>query len=259
MSLPIEKIRSRLEIEFEDLPHLEAKASNPSKDQDGRASDLIAGSHRYIGIATYLLAHDTRRFRDSLSKAARIADSLFLRFEEGEPISPSFVSMTAYQSVFDALAADDMELARALAAKMGCRHEIEKEQDHPFDLTLGYALKSFVLDDQAAMKKWSTALGQICRQADNKNFHGYAETFEAMLEGDEEQATEAVRKLIDGHKNESKANGVFSSTVDRYLCVWGLGLVNLARHKGLRIEGPDPLIPPELLSSPVSADRGTKT
>ena len=45
--------------------------------------------------------------------------SLFDRFEGGEAIEKSNVSMLAYKDLYDALASGDLVLARAFAARMG--------------------------------------------------------------------------------------------------------------------------------------------
>lgn len=214
MTFSADKIRSRLAIEMEDLPCLEANAGDRIKDKDGGASDLVARSRRAIGILRYLLDGDVSGFRENLSESARIADTLFVRFERGEAISPSFGSMTAYQALFDALAATDMALAEALAKQMGGREEIERAQDHPFDYAFGYALRSFVLAERTPMKRRSTEFSKVCQKPANANFRGYAELFDAMIAMDAEKANTAVHMLIRDHERESRGRG---SSITRWI------------------------------------------
>ena len=52
-----------------------------------------------------------------------------------------------------------------------------------------------------------------------------------------------------GHKRQCKGKGLFKDTVDEVLCVWGLGMANLARMCGLELDKmpDDSLIPSELI------------
>ncbi|WP_420606036.1 hypothetical protein [Novosphingopyxis sp.] len=154
--------------------------------------------------------------------------------------------MIGYKELFDALGAGDFDTARVLSARLGGRPEIEKECDHPFTLALGYLLKSFVDDDGENVKRhWIEEF----RQQQGRNWGGYTQMFEAILNDDPEQAQAAFPDIIAGHKRESKGQGMdmFTGSVDQFLSVWGIGLANLARSYGLPVEIDDPLIPADLL------------
>ena len=45
--------------------------------------------------------------------------------------------------------------------------------------------------------------------------------------------------------NQCKRGGVFKDTEDEALCVWGVGVANLVRHRGLLVDALPPLIPQE--------------
>ena len=90
-------------------------------------------------------------------------------------------------------------------------------------------------------------MGSECARKGNTYFRGYARIFEAILTGDAEQANAGFVELLKGHRRMCKGNGLFCLTADVDLCVWGLGLANLARSHGLDINISDPLIPAELI------------
>ena len=46
---------------------------------------------------------------------------------------------------------------------------------------------------------------------------------------------------------QSKGRGVFRDKEDEMLCVWGIGIANLARWRGLNVDAIPPLIPNDLL------------
>lgn len=230
-----------------DLDLLRQKVSDSSKDTKGLASSNLASSLRRIGVADYILKGDKGSFRTHLKEAALLRKRLFDRFEAGETISPSYVSMLSYKELFDALAAGDIDLARQLAGKMGGRDNIESEYDHPFDRVFGYTLKSFTLDDANAEQQWLTEFKTFCADPDNADFRGYCDVFEGIQEKDLSKAQEGLGAIAQGHKNQCKAGGVFKDSEDELLSVWGVGVANLARVAGLPVESPGPLIPADLL------------
>ena len=247
MSNIINRLEHLLEIEKEDLPFLRSNAEKIQNDPKGSSLAIIANSLRFIGVSEYVLNTDVNSFKSNLIEAARIRYQLFLRFNKGEPISKSYLSMLSYKSLFNALAAGEFDLARELATLMGGREEIEKEFDHPFDYNLGYALKSFVLNDRSQMEKWSSEFSKICDKKENSDFRGYALIFEAILIEDVEKANEALIAIEKGHKKQSKGRGVFKNSEDEVLCVWGIGIANLCRSFGLNVSAIPPLIPDDLL------------
>ncbi len=243
----IDRLEILVEELLEDLPFTQARAADSIKDKKGGGTESLSGDLRFLGVADYVLHHDISSFKAKLSESAALQISLYERFDRGEPISPSFVSiLPGYKALFTALAAGNGELAHQLATLMGGRDEIEKEYDHPFDYTLGYTLKSFVLDDAQAMREWSKRFSAICQEPDNANFRGYAQVFEAILDKDVVKANEGFQSILEGHKKEART-GVFELTPDEMLCVWGIGLGNLCRARNLNVCIDDPLIPGDLL------------
>ncbi len=236
-----------IEMRKKHLNQLRANQSDSAKDKNGSASNSLAGSLRFLGVADYVLNKNVKAFRANLSEAATLRKKLFERFDAGEAISPSYVSMLSYKSLFDAVAAGDMQLAKELAAHMGSRSEIEQEHDHLFDLAFGYVLKSFVLDDAVSIKKWLGVFKSQCDRPENTDFKGYSKVFEAILDRSAEKAGAGLTELLEGHRRQSKAGGVFKDTEDEMLCVWGIGLVNLVRVRGIPAKSKEPLIPADLL------------
>ena len=58
---------------------------------------------------------------------------------------------------------------------------------------------------------------------------------------------QGMKAIIEGHKKLSKGRGVFANTNHEWLCLWGIGIANLARTYGLNVDPIPPLIPADLL------------
>ena len=242
-----EKLFKVLEIYMKNLPLLESNAGDSKKDMKGIASYTLLRDIRSLAVANYVLYHDIQTFKSGLCEAALIQRKLFERFEKGEPIHSSFVSMLSYRSLFDALAAGDIELAMQLASYMGGRDIIEREYDNPFTRAFGYTLKNFVLGNQEEMKKWLADFIARCRRKCNAGFEGYARIFNGIIKNETGETEEGFNLLIEGHKRLSKGYGMFKDTADEDLCVWGIGMANLAHREGLIVKITSDLIPADLL------------
>jgi len=229
------------------LSQLEENVLDPAKDKGGAATTSLAGTLRFLAIANFKLEGNAQKFKELLSRAATCRLALFKRSKNGEIIPPSYLAMISYTSLFDALASGDYGLSKELASVMGGRERIEKENDHPFDKALGYALKAVVLNADDQDEKIAQ-FKVVANEPDNADFLGYAQAFEAIRNNDEGLFATALQRVLSGHKNQSQNNGVFKDSEDEVLCVWGLGLVNLARLRGLNSRVDDPLIPASLVA-----------
>jgi len=236
-----------VQVRQESFDLVRANAADVQKDWNGATSDMLSLDLRFFGVAAYVLHGDVSAFKTNLAEAAAMIRSLFEREEQGQPIDASLLSMIAYKDVFNALAAGDMELARSLAQHMGGRDELEKKHDHPFDRAMGYTLRAFVLDQPEEMGRRAAEFSVICKDAENADFRGYSHVFGAILAKNVEMADQGLQEIVQGHKKQSKRGGVFKDTPDELLCVWGVGMANLARSRQLAVQGVSPLIPPDLL------------
>lgn len=235
-------------------PTVRKNAEDITKDVGGNSSAALASTLRFLGATEYLAYNDVSSFKKNLEESAEIYRNLFVRYNSGEPISESYVSMTAFQHVFDALAVGNFELAQSFASLMGGRDEIEKRNDHPFAYAFGYALKAFVLGNQPEMEINADEFSEVCRGDGNFDFSGYADMFQAILRKNNTEANNAVASILKGHVKQSKGRGVFKYTDDEHLCIWGIGITNLARSYGLQVHPSPPLIPPELVIPESIAD-----
>jgi hypothetical protein len=236
------------EMRRKHLVQLRTNCASPEKDKEGSATNSLVGTLRFLAVADYLLEKDVAAFRSGLTEAAGLRMQLLDRFDAGEPISPSYVSMLTYKAIFNALASGNEPLSKALALKMGGREAIECEYDRPFDVAFGYALKNVLEEDAAAAARRVTALELLCKESENADFRGYATVLRAILDQNAEVAMSGIAEVVAGHKRQSKGGGLFKDSEDEQLSVWGIGLVNLARMRGLKVGSSDPLIPTDLLA-----------
>jgi hypothetical protein len=108
-----------LEMRKKHLKQLYVNQSDPAKDKSGSATNSLVGTLRFLAVADYVLKKDIVGFRSKLSEAAGLRSKLFNRFDAGEAISPSYVSMLSYKALCNALASGDLQLANELANHMG--------------------------------------------------------------------------------------------------------------------------------------------
>ena len=241
-------IRDRLpllrEETLKDLPlHREALA-DLDRNAKGHFISVVAADFRFLAFTSYLLEGDVAAFRSGISDATRLKFTLVTRFEAGEPIpSTSYLSMLRYRDLLDVLATGDMDTARELSRLTGGRPEIEKGLCRPVDTAFGYALKG-VIEGLPDTDLWLDRFEKHCQTKQDSSFAGYASALRAIAEGSPDTDAK-FDEVVTSHKRLAK--GLFSDIEDELLSVWGIGLANLARDRGLVVNPRNPLIPEDLL------------
>lgn len=243
-----ERLPMLMELRQENLPLLEANARDMEKDRNGCSSSALGSTLRFIGVAEYVVNGSVELFRKNLSAAAGLRNALLERYENGEPIDDSYVTMLSYKDLLNAFAANNVELGQGIASKMGGRTEIETQYDHPFDLVFGYCLKAVVETDRAAMNVWCARFLDECSSSGNVAFRGYARALDAIRSKDSEAVCAALTNIAETHADQCKTGGIFSDTEDESLCVWGVAIANLAIARGLNVTLVTPVIPQELVA-----------
>ena len=221
--------------------------NNPEYDENGSLSIRMKSAKRFFALCDYKLHHDIKSFRKNLRDSSALVKSLYDRYNQGESIDESFVTMNSYDHILDALAAGDFSLAKDFAQVIGGREAIEKENDHPFDFAFGYALKSLLLNHQTDLEYWLPIANSEVKRPDVKYFQAYVDSLYALKNKDIEAFNNAMTQLLQDHRKMCQARGLLENTVDEALCFWGLGLVNLARHRGLEVTVDDEYLSSELI------------
>ncbi len=239
-------LQSQLDMALKRLPIARHNANDKSKDSGGMGTSLLTMCLRSLGVLEYLVNHNIKKYQHCLQESVNLKMSLVPRYDAGEPISESYMSILLYKKLFDALASQDMALAVRTAHAVGGREVIEKQHDHPFDLAIGYALKALVLESGDMLARVQFFKHRSLSVKGDKNFQGYANVMEAIATHDQTALDNGFPQLINEHKRESKS-GIFDHTDDEDLSIWGIGLANLAISRGLTVSIDDPLLPQDLL------------
>lgn len=227
---------------------LRANQADPGKDEHGAATKALMGTLRFLAVADHVVGNDCEAFRTQMRENVALAISLFERFDQSQAIPASYVSMMAYKVLFNALACGDRPLAIALARHMGGRPAIEADNDRPFDQALGYALKALVCNEPTQALPYIHDLEKQAAEVDTIDFMGYATALKAIATQDPATLAKGLTSLLAGHKRQCRGRGLFTDTEDEVLCVWGLGILNLARMQEVDVGIPnDPLIPAALV------------
>jgi hypothetical protein len=94
------------------IPMLYERYNDPKRNFKGDFNSSLQGHYRDLAVLGYLLNNNALGFKENLSKAVPIKMELMQRYDRGDPIHPSRVSMTRFEKLFDALASGDMSLAQ---------------------------------------------------------------------------------------------------------------------------------------------------
>jgi hypothetical protein len=234
--------------EREDLPVLRENASDPQRDRNGQCTSILRDPLRTLAQEAYWLNHDVGGFRSKLHDSADITLQLFRRAQREEPIDYSFVSVLDYDSLYDLLAAADFVRAKELARYIGSQPELDRQFQTAFSMAFGYAIKHLILDDENACRIRLSDLAEQCREREFEDFVGYQEGMMAILGRDGSRYESSLRKILTDHRKLISKHGFLHGTEQMFMCVWGLGLTNLARSRGIAFTIPqDEFLPGDLV------------
>jgi|GEM_PF-4719672 len=166
------------------LNKLLPRVGDPDHDQWGVMTSSLSGLNRDVGVARFVLHHDVVAFRQHLRDASEMKLSLFIRSQGGEVIDSSYLTIMNYQTVLDALAAQEIELAIEIARYMGGDDDINRKRPPSFAAILGYLLQAVVLNDAAEITKWLPQFERVCTQKQFMDFRPYLDVIQALYVSD---------------------------------------------------------------------------
>lgn len=250
------------------------------QDVDGTATELAAGTLQFLACADYLLGLDAIAFRRQLAQGMELRLSLFARYDrhpgaEGkligpfnsieealavgraaaresalsaerdavgtlvDRIDPSFATMVSFDVMLNALATGDLALTRRAATIIGGRPEAEKH-DGPTVRVMGYTLKHCILQNRKELRGWAAQFPALCRKRGNKSLIGYSNAFVGLSQGDAELVSQGFVQMKTSFSQLYGVCGKWSGSRNRFVPIWHIGMVHLARL----IYGMDPKLPP---------------
>lgn len=240
----LSRYRERYDEYKEDYEFCKNRLTNLEPEKIGNFRNIFSNNCVRVGVLAYVLEGDVAAFQNYLSKAAEQKLLQFEEFDKGGPVDESYVSMLpAQRNIFRALAASDSDLATKLSNIAGGREEIESKYDNPFQLALGYLIKSFVQGDGENLKRDRI---EGLRSSGEKNISGLILAFEAILANDEMLFDEALEAIVADHMSANTKGGIFDGEMGEVICIYGIGLANHARQRGMKITFDSPYIPKKL-------------
>jgi len=235
---PIEKLY------LDDLGRLQERIERTKdKEWNKDGGETYALRLTLIGIAAgqYLVDHSIEGYRESLRKSAKLRLSMVKKYDAGESIDISVVSLNIYIELFHALAAADFETAYEFARLIGKDSpRSDRSIVHHSDCVMAYAIKYLMLEDTENFNLWHSRLEARTQKKGDKSYQGLAKAMKGIGEKD-------IKMTEEGLMAFSKVFHRIAKQFGRDMCLDGIGLANLARHQGLKIQIDTEWIPAELL------------
>lgn len=247
------RIKDRLEILYkerlEDAEFAKAEEAKRGYVRSTSGKTLSASDYRFLGVAEYVLFGNVNSFQSHLSDAAGCSLYVFQQFDAGKinyPFDGSEVSVAAYKDLLTGLASGDLEVSESLADRLGGRDEFDS-RSNDFARLLCYALKYITLDQVAVAAAYTQRFAEVCGRQPYLEFQGYAEVMRGVVDSDLSLAAAGIERIATDHEKLARRASWFAGTEDELLSVWGIGIANLARRRGLPVSAAPAYIPADLL------------
>jgi hypothetical protein len=209
----------------------------------GDASIIV--THRYLAVADYVATHDPKVFRDNIYKSVEYEVKLYERFEVGEDISWSYLDEDSYKYLWNALCSGDFSISHRLMEHI-YKHNMDLSNASAFDRYFNYMFQVSILDIKFEENIFQEMYEIF--QKKYKSYAGYALAFESIYKKDAAAFDNAFEIVMKGHRVLCRRGAEFGDSEDEIIAIWPLGLINLARMKGMDVTVDDSLVPKDLLA-----------
>jgi len=105
---------------------------------------------------------------------------------------------------------------------------------------MAYAIKYLMLEDTENFNTWHLKLEARTQKEEDESYQGFAKAMKGIWGKDINMVEEGLMTFSKVFKKVAIEDG-------KDMCLWGIGLANLARQKGLNIAIDTEWIPAELL------------
>lgn len=220
--------------------------ADPMHERSGGGTFSLASKRRFQAMVALVLDGDIDTFRRRLSESVQLTLSLYQRFERGDPIGDSFVTLHGHRDLYSALALGDRETATDFARHLIRQHDLSRGKIRTVDLAFGMCHCAFVVNDRQGMEHWAAKFGERSRSGGEKSYIAYHDVFVGILHESVDEIKLGIENVAKLHRRQCGINRLFDVT-EKDLCIWGIGMVNLARWHGLQALAHPPLIPEHFL------------
>lgn len=205
-------------------------------------SPSLATALRLTAINGYLLFRSVGDFRSTMSQAAKVEIEVTKHFSVLAKKDASFRDLNNFREILNALAGDDMESARELA-ELTLKENTPKELScHPYCRHMGRSVLTAVLGVGGPQRHVECI--EYC-QRKARHHVGYPMAMLAIDEMSKTGFLAAIAEILRGHAALASDERT-RLEIEPHLCVWGVGIVRLARHRGMDVSVDHPLIPGDL-------------
>ena len=258
---------SILETAYERIPRREAYAQDKSHVRRSSMLWFLGTNYITVALLEYLLNNNHKLMHLYMQKAVPPLKQIYQEYDAGLPnIDASKVAMTDIDLLLSVLASGNIGLAKDFSAVLGGRREEERSIGDQFWEALGYPVK-FILEGcfvkpsgenkhrviqgtanysrDMPFWPWVDILRRRCEKL-HPNLVGLADILDGILDRNLDLIHAGFADLIKNHHKEAES-GLFYSSENEDLLIWGIGLANLCRYKGLDVQIDHFLIPQDLL------------
>ena len=224
------------------------KKQHPS---DSYPATCLINDAYILAVGAYFVNHDPKLYVDRVNLILQTLFGLYDRLEKGELIAPVLDWSFHHEYIFYALAINDIDTAVALSTRCDTDKLTPTDEQHVFNVEFTQSLRFTVLGEGEA-KHWVGRFIDRCGvKKSTEIYMGYALALKSILEENEGGFYSSLDKITRDYKKQSSGSEYFQSVEKSLLCFYGVGLVHLARSKGLDVEYDHSLIPKALTSLPL--------
>ncbi len=203
-----------------------------------------------IAVGAFVIDGNREEFVVWTNRILQSFHRLYERHDAGENLYLVRNGSFHHVYIFHALSINDLQTARLFAERCDPEKLVPDDAPHPFNQELTLSLRSVILGDGDKARHWLDKFDRRCQAKRNAAYAGYGLALRAIMEADERKFQQALVRIVEDFPRQTRAQEFFYNADKAAFSCYGVGLVHLARSRGLVVEFDHPLIPAALAGLP---------
>ena len=252
----MEALKRLFDGEKEDIVLYSEKLSSENRKLVINSLDWLASSYRGKAGYGYMLNADRNNFYADMHADISYVLKLLEQHEFLSEEDPSWLGVHHKTSLLDAFICTDFILAKQIADYNGPYVELG-------DATYHYQILYYFCHTMVVAPEESETLLPYLDvyiehpRKKERYYKGYGQVMKAIIQRDEEALQTGAAKVLEDHINLIGEDHIdnFGYSEDSYICLWLLGLLNLAIALGMKVDIDHKYLPKDLLADPKEAQK----
>tara|TARA_B100001248_G_C27398472_1_gene467658 strand:- start:5834 stop:6619 length:786 start_codon:yes stop_codon:yes gene_type:complete len=243
-----------LEFEEEEISRFNQKLDSENLSRQWSGLNGLADSFRGHAVYSYMIKRDREGFYLDMKKSISYALQLVVQHRAISAKGSARMGVHHKTALLSCLICSDFKLAKRIVDYNRPYAELGNKVNY---YQMLYLFCDIMVDSPEKQKDLLLYLNKYIEHSSQyeRPYEGYGYVMKGIIQRDESVLSLGVNKVLEDHKSLAASVDGFECEPDAYICLWLLGLLNLAIALGMKVDIDHKYLPKDLLADPKEAQK----